>query len=152
MVALKVLKNSKGITLKFLQEIANIGLVARKDSSGNVVNCYGISQYPNTKNYVMVMRYMEDGNLREYLKNKNNDLSLEDKLQKLTDISCGLKRIHEKGLIHRDLHSGNIVNGKLVNKNQSFITDLGLSYPAGYQKQEGKLYGILLYLAPELLK
>ncbi|CAG8438005.1 8418_t:CDS:2 [Ambispora leptoticha] len=65
MVVLKSLNNSSNITLDFLREIANTKLL---DSGANTVNntvvhCYGISQDPTTKNYVMVMKYME-GELR----------------------------------------------------------------------------------------
>jgi len=48
-----------------------------------VIKFHGISQDPQTKNYVMVMDYIKDGNLREYLKNKYSELSLERKLKKL---------------------------------------------------------------------
>jgi len=60
-------------------EIANIKLV----DNNHIVKCYGISQDPKTKNYVMVMEYMKDGNLRKYIKNNASALSWDDKLTKL---------------------------------------------------------------------
>jgi serine/threonine protein kinase len=60
----------------------------------------------------------------------------------------GLKRIHQKGLIHKDFHSGNI----LTDSGDSLITDLGLCRPANYKKEEGKIFGVLPYIAPEVLK
>ena len=33
-----------------------------------------------------------------------------DKLNKLKDIASGLEKIHLQNLVHRDLHSGNILN------------------------------------------
>ncbi|CAG8782568.1 38305_t:CDS:2 [Gigaspora margarita] len=68
-VALKVLNSSCNITLEFLTEIANTKLV---DDSFNVVRCYGISQELITKSYAIVMHYMREGNLRQYLLNKSN--------------------------------------------------------------------------------
>ncbi|CAG8574996.1 10835_t:CDS:2 [Ambispora leptoticha] len=91
---------------KFLTEIANTKLV---DNDYSVVKCHGISQDPVTKNYLMVMEYMEGGNLRQILQNKNKELSLEDKINKLQYIAEGLEKIHDQNLVHRDFHSGNIV-------------------------------------------
>ncbi|CAG8546987.1 39214_t:CDS:10 [Gigaspora margarita] len=71
-VVLKSLNNSQNITLEFLQEIANTKLV---DNYTGVVPCYGISQDPQTKNYVMAMRYIKGGNLRQFLQNKVGELT-----------------------------------------------------------------------------
>ena len=148
-VALKIITNSsQNLTLEFLQEIANTKLV---DGSGsNIVQCYGISQDPITNNYVMVMQYMEEGNLREYLKNNYSKLSWEDKLYKLRNISGGLYHIHYQNLVHRDFHSGNILNGSTIYK--TFVTDLGLSKLVNSQLESGKIMGVLPYIAPEVLR
>ena len=57
----------------------------------------------------MVMDYIENGSLNQYLKNNYSILDLFDKLCLFRDITDGLKAIHNKGLIHKDLHSGNIL-------------------------------------------
>ncbi|CAG8562461.1 3896_t:CDS:2 [Paraglomus occultum] len=67
----------------------------------------------------MVMKYIEGGDLRKYLKTKK--LNFKDKLLRLVNIAQGLKDIHQKGLVHRDFHPGNILNSEI----HSFITDLG---------------------------
>jgi serine/threonine protein kinase len=43
--------------------------------------------------------------------------------------------------------SSNIVEG-----DTGFITDFGLSHPANHQKQEGQIFGVLPYIAPEVLR
>lgn len=91
---------------------------------------------------------MDGGNLRDCLKNKNGELSLEDKLSKLLLIANALSDIHHQNLIHRDFHSGNILNDSW----RAYITDLGLSCLANSQKQEGKIFGVLPYVAPEILQ
>src|ERR1041384_2509907 len=96
---------------------------------------------------MMVMKYIKDGNLSQYLKSNYNKLNLFDKLQSLYFLTQGLKEIHNKGFIHKDLHSGNILNHNY----RCFITDLGLCKPADEQ-DEKKIHGVLPYVAPEVLK
>ncbi|CAG8749607.1 15457_t:CDS:2, partial [Racocetra persica] len=117
-----------------------------------MVPCYGISK-DLEGNYIMVMEYMEEGNLREYLK-KNRELDLKSEIDFLPQIIQGLKDIHRKHLVHRDFHSGNIIVDE--NKNYPYkdvcrITDLGLSKPAD-EKDDNQVYGIVPYVAPEVLK
>ncbi|RIB30624.1 kinase-like domain-containing protein, partial [Gigaspora rosea] len=61
-----------------------------------------------------------------------------------------LQIIHSHDLIHRDLHSGNILLNSLKS---AYIADLGLSITANIElksKPDG-IYGILPYIAPEVL-
>jgi Protein tyrosine and serine/threonine kinase len=78
LVALKSLNNSQGITEDFLQEIANHKLFYKDN---RIVKCHGISQNPQTNDYVMVMDYIKDGDLRKFL--KDNQLTFKDKLDQL---------------------------------------------------------------------
>ncbi|CAI2190212.1 3863_t:CDS:2 [Funneliformis geosporum] len=91
------------------------------DDYKGVVKFYGISRDPQTNNYIIAIDYKE-----------------------------GLGSIHQQGLIHRDFHSGNILN--INNSVQCYITDLGLSRPANYQLEEGQIFGVLPYVAPEALQ
>jgi serine/threonine protein kinase len=70
------------------------------------------------------------------------------------NISYGLKNIHENGLIHHDFHCGNILLNNYDNNLYSQITDLGLCKPANVTHQSGdkKIYGVLPYVAPEVLR
>src|SRR6185369_14655808 len=97
----------------------------------------------------MVMRYMPEGSLREYLSKRNRELTLEDKLSQLVNICRGLKDLHQKNLVHRDFHSGNILKG--IEKTSCLITDLGLCKPANEVNQEKNIYGVMPYVAPEVL-
>ena len=63
------------------------------------------------------------------------------------DLCHSLNEIHEKDLIHCDLHSGNI----LVQGGGCFITDLGLCGPID-DESSNKIYGITSYIAPEVLR
>ncbi|RIB20779.1 kinase-like domain-containing protein [Gigaspora rosea] len=73
-----------------------------------------------------------------------------DKLNLLQCIASDLQIIHSHDLIHRDLHSGNILLDSLKS---AYIADLGLSISANIMsksKYDG-IYGILPYVAPEVL-
>jgi serine/threonine protein kinase len=93
----------------------------------------------------MVMNYYKEGTLRDYLKSHRSRINLKDKIYFIYRISFALKRIHSKNLIHRDLHSANI----LLLTNKCLIADLGLCGPA--ENKLANTYGVLPYTAPELI-
>src|SRR5437764_13983611 len=94
----------------------------------------------------MVLGHMSEGNLRDYLQKNHLNLSLKDKITIFRYLSRSLHDIHKKGLIHCDLHSGNV----LVQGGVAYITDLGLCGPVD-NKSSNKIYGIIPYIAPEVL-
>ncbi|PKY53882.1 kinase-like protein, partial [Rhizophagus irregularis] len=76
----------------------------------------------DSEHYMLVLEYANEGNLSDYLK-KSSTLKWDYKIQMALDITSGLKFLHSKEIIHRDLHSKNI----LVNYGKLLIADLGLS-------------------------
>jgi serine/threonine protein kinase len=50
-----------------------------------------------------VLEYAIEGNLRDYLKKNFTSLKWNDKIQMALDITSGLKFLHSKEIIHRDL-------------------------------------------------
>ncbi|GBC08652.1 hypothetical protein RclHR1_00830003 [Rhizophagus clarus] len=147
-VALKSLNNSKNVTLEFLNEIT---LHHKIEDNFSITRLYGITQNPETKNYIMVLDYADYGSLRNYLDTYYKELSWYTKFHDLWRIAYGLKKIHGKELIHRDLHIGNILRFF----NSTSITDMGLCKPADYSKLDdtnNAIYGVLPYIAPEILR
>ncbi|RGB39577.1 kinase-like domain-containing protein [Rhizophagus diaphanus] len=117
-----------------------------------IVRCFGITKDPKTNNFMMVME-LKDGSLRQNINNNFNSINWGKKLYLLRGISIGLKDIHNCGLIHHDLHCGNILSD--FNVELAYITDLGLCQPANVksaQSNDKKIYGVLPYLAPEILR
>ena len=117
-------------------------------ASPYIVQCYGITKDPETKEFVMVMSYHEQnrGSMRQHLNNWYH------KVRDLAFIAHGLYGIHENGLIHRDFHRGNILKGV----DWTTITDLGVCKPANVTTHQGDdkkiYYGVLPYVAPEDLR
>ncbi|CAI2182091.1 14672_t:CDS:1 [Funneliformis geosporum] len=67
-------------------------------------------------------------------------------------MASGLGNIHDKGIIHRDLHSGNILVYERYNNNKyTRIGDLGLSKSAT-EADDNETYGIIPYMVPEVLQ
>ncbi|RIB29051.1 kinase-like domain-containing protein [Gigaspora rosea] len=90
------------------------------------------------------MKYASEGSLRQNLQTIAQT-DWKDKLNLLQCIASDLQIIHSHDLVHRDLHSGNI----LLNSHKSaYITDLGLLITTK-SKSDG-IFGILPYIAPEV--
>ncbi|GBB84106.1 hypothetical protein RclHR1_10740005 [Rhizophagus clarus] len=125
-------------------------ILACDPSSGLVVRCFGIAKDPKTNNFMMVMK-LKECSLRQHLDINFDSLSWHDKLILLYCVSYGLDDIHNSGLIHHDFHCGNL----LSNFGIAYITDLGLCQLANVkssQNDKEKIYGVLPYVAPEVLR
>src|SRR5437763_2857498 len=95
----------------------------------------------------MVLNYVREGNLINYIQKNHSKLTLNDRITIFRDLCVSFYFVHEKDFVHCDLHSGNI----LISGGASFITDLGLCGPVD-EKSSSKIYGIVSYIAPELLR
>ncbi|GBC03025.1 hypothetical protein RclHR1_04940005 [Rhizophagus clarus] len=149
-VALKCLHNSQDISAEFLKELES-NIIANESGSDWLGRCFGITKDPKTNNFTMVME-LQKCSLRQHLNDNFNSLSWDDKVKILYGISIGIKSIHEGGLIHRDLHCGNIL---AHSAGISIVADLGLCQPANIKSSQGddkKIYGVLPYVAPEVLR
>jgi hypothetical protein len=61
---------------------------------------FGITRDP-TSNYMIVMKYYENGNLYQYLDRSNGILSWKDIIDILWGIAEGLEKIHSEGKVHK---------------------------------------------------
>ncbi|GBC54191.2 kinase-like domain-containing protein [Rhizophagus irregularis DAOM 181602=DAOM 197198] len=141
-VALKSLDNSSKISNDFLNEIKYY--ISGHFSCFNTAICYGITQDPDTRNYMMVLQYYENGDLRN---NLMNDLEYRHKIINLYWIIDGLLAIHDAGKVHKDFHSGNV----LLDGDILAISDLGMCQPADDNERKG-VFGVIPYMAPEVLR
>src|SRR5215469_16487177 len=105
----------------------------KMNSSFGVIEFYGITQDPETENYIMVLDYAKNGSLRNYLDKNYHELSWNNKISYLYFIIFSLANVHKNELFHRDLHIGNILHESVQN---IYITDMGLCKPADYHKSE----------------
>jgi serine/threonine protein kinase len=81
-----------------------------------------------------------------------NKFNWQNKIQTLFDIISGIKEIHQKRMVHRDFHTGNILfKHDGIMKNNAYISDMGLCGEVD-NIDETSVYGIMSYVAPEVLR
>ncbi len=95
---------------------------------------------------MIVMKQMEGGSLRSNLMIKKYNPN--DKYTNLYWIAESLSALHKCNLVHGDFHSGNLL---LNYQNLIVVSDLGLSKPADKSSKTNEIYGVLPYIAPEVL-
>ena len=88
-----------------------------------------------------------------YQSKKNDEFDWNDKLLLLLNIIKGLKIIHQKQMVHRDFYTGNLLvyGGRKHTINWMCISDMGLCGEVGNTGKETKIYGVMPYVAPEVL-
>ncbi|RHZ50324.1 hypothetical protein Glove_501g7 [Diversispora epigaea] len=151
-VALKKFDNNfASLNEEFLNEIV-IHLKAMSSIYvQNSVRFYGITQDPETNEYIMVLQYMDSGNLRDYLKNNFNNFNWKLKIEYLEQLAYDFKNIHELDIIHHDFHPGNILRWK--GSYSLYVSDFGQSKLIGQNTknpEKRQIFGVLPYIAPEV--
>ncbi|CAB4423879.1 unnamed protein product [Rhizophagus irregularis] len=139
-VILKRLENVENANKSWFEEAKSCFNTSNKWNS--LVKYYGLTK--DQSGYMLVMKEL-DMNLRNYL--QSHKLTWKEVIKITQDIICALLRIHEENIIHKNLHSRNILFLKY--KDQWQIGDLGFCGPA--DKSLGNIYGTLPYLAPEVI-
>ena len=81
----------------------------------------------------IVMEYMTEGTLMDYLNDNKLSKELKDELDKK------IKIMHSHGIIHRDLHNQNILLTKKKDKLHIYIADFGKSITIENQIEDMKM-------------
>ncbi|MFZ1081617.1 MAG: protein kinase [Candidatus Kryptoniota bacterium] len=94
----------------------------------------------------IVMEYIDGPELREKI--KNGPLSVDESFRIIEQIGSGLQAAHQKGIVHRDIKSGNIM---LTKTGQTKIMDFGLAKVkwSVLVTREGTTVGTAAYMSPE---
>jgi tetratricopeptide (TPR) repeat protein/TolB-like protein/predicted Ser/Thr protein kinase len=110
----------------------------------NITTIYEIDEV-NQECFIS-MEYIEGKSIKELTKEKK--LSIKEILEIAIQVSEGLTAAHEKGIVHRDIKSDNIM---FTPRGQVKIMDFGLAKLKGVTKltKTGSTLGTLQYMSPE---
>lgn len=112
----------------------------------NVLTLIGASLTPSC--YVLVMEYMTNGSLYEYLRDADNFFPHQMVLTAALDIAAGMAHVHAAGVLQRDLKSKNcLLSDNLVCK----VADFGLARFANPDATY-TFVGTPLWAAPEIIR
>ena len=113
----------------------------------NIVDCYGASY--DSPRVGMILEYCENGDLNDFIKIEEN-INIQVKINILKGICCGMKYLHKRNIIHRDIKLENIL---LDDKYNPKITDFGISsIKFNNDTEKTKHIGTSYYMAPEVTR
>ena len=112
----------------------------------NIAVIYEINEYEDK--IFLAMEYVEGKTLKKLVEEESESLTIKKMLEIAIQASEGLAAAHEKGIVHRDIKSDNIM---LTPKGQVKIMDFGLAKVKGASKltQAGSTVGTAAYMSPE---
>jgi tetratricopeptide (TPR) repeat protein/tRNA A-37 threonylcarbamoyl transferase component Bud32 len=146
-VALKFLSSETLATEDDRERFAAEARAAAALDHPNICTVYEINEFEG-RNYI-AMAYVEGRSLREEIDEAPLDVNCVIDLA--VQIANGLSAAHERGIVHRDIKSANIM---VTPKGDAKIMDFGIAHRPGAAAPVGDLTtaGTLAYSAPEQLR
>ena len=143
------LKRIKIINNNIMDNQNEINIIKNLDSE-YIVKYYDSFQDGN--NFYIVMEYCDNSDFYNFIKeHKENNKLIDEKIifEIINNICHGLKEIHYKKIIHRDIRPKNI----FMNKNNKIkIGDFGTSKELINREYATTKKGDMAYIAPEMLQ
>ncbi|CAG8471599.1 14700_t:CDS:2 [Dentiscutata heterogama] len=145
-VALKSIKINPDFTIELL--VNELKQHIRIGSHNNILEFYGVIEGEPSE-FILVLEYANNGTLREYLCDNFYILNWDDKLCLAKQLADAIKFLHSYDIIHRDLHSENVlIHDKIIK-----LSDFGNSkFVADPSIQLTKGFGSIRYSDPEFVR
>ncbi|GBC28008.2 kinase-like domain-containing protein [Rhizophagus irregularis DAOM 181602=DAOM 197198] len=129
-------KNSQNHINELLKEVK---AYSTKPTHSSILKVYGISQEPCTKNYIIILHYAAGGSFDHWVNINENykNFNWKKKIQALLYIASGLRELHDEQIVHRDLHTRNILfnNPSIKPYIKIYISDMGLCGEVATERQ-----------------
>lgn len=137
------------ILIKEIKRNMELRIQLTEEESENIVGYLGFEKFDGT--LVMVMKYIQGGNLRNIISGKNRNyekMDVNKAIRIAKGILKGLSILHGKHIMHRDIKPENILMDGEIPK----IADLGVSRMLKQTNEHAKTrVGSPCYISPELL-
>lgn len=140
-----IVKQSKRLDNMAKDEMQNEANMMVLSNHERIVGFYGLSIVEDKCS--LVMELMPEYSLYELL-NKHELLPWDKRHQIAMDITEGLKHLHEKNILHRDLKSKNVL---LDSNLRAKLGDFGLAKKVTDDTKNEKIKGTPAWIAPEVL-
>ena len=143
-VALKVMSPALAADPTFGERFIREAKIVAKLSHKSIVTVYDVGESGNF--YYLAMEYLQGGDLKTRIE---NGIKTRDCLTIIGKLGRALHFAHEKGYIHRDVKSENIL---FDSDGEPLLTDFGIakaSNSSTQMTQTGKLIGTPEYMSPE---
>ena len=129
---------------RFLQEAK----AAAALNHPNVCVIHDIQEYDQQQ--FIIMEYVDGKTLRQLVAD-NGQLTIDNSIEYGIQIGEALQEAHNKGIVHRDVKSDNIM---ITAANQAKVMDFGLAKLKGSLKltKSSSTFGTLAYMAPEQIE
>ncbi|KFW70622.1 Tyrosine-protein kinase ZAP-70, partial [Pygoscelis adeliae] len=146
-VAIKVLKSNNEKTVK--DEMMKEAQIMHQLDNPYIVRMIGVCE---AESLMLVMEMASGGPLNKFLASKKDEITVNNIVELMHQVSMGMKYLEEKNFVHRDLAARNVL---LVNQHYAKISDFGLSKALGaddsYYKARTAGKWPLKWYAPECI-
>lgn len=126
---------------RFIQEAKAVAALEHP----NICNIHEIDEIEDSQMFI-AMAYYEGETLKERI--EKGPLKIDETIEIAIQVAEGLQEAHEKGIVHRDIKSTNII---VTEKGIAKILDFGLAKLKGQSKltKDGTTLGTAAYMSPE---
>ncbi|WP_405063792.1 serine/threonine protein kinase [Kribbella sp. NBC_01505] len=145
-VAVKILSDlwtdDEDVRRRFLAE----GRFLRRVDSLYVVGAHDVGETDDGRPY-LVLTYADLGTLADKI--KAGPLEIGDAVRIITEVGRGLKHLHSRGVLHRDVKPANVLFRSIAGGDRAMLGDLGLGKAVQDVSQLTMPGGTPAYVAPE---
>jgi serine/threonine-protein kinase PpkA len=145
LVALKVVHPNLVHDTEFLNRFHREAQMAASLNHPNIVMIYDVGSVNGV--HFISMEYLEGEDLQSYIR-RNGKLAVDDTIHIIAPIAEALDYAHQKGLVHRDVKSANII---ITKNRRPVLTDFGIAHASSGTKLTiaGTVIGTPEYMSPE---